>query len=175
MTTTKNSSTAPSRFPLAGLANDGWSNEHEATATCFCGAVQLAVPLKAPALVNTFLCHCADCHKITSSMFTSNFTALSSSVRHIRGQSNLKTLKQDKTPSSGSAVTNFTCGTCGSLMYRVSEAFPSIMVLRTGTVDDFGLHGSVFKPGVEVFTGCRAGWLGRVEGAMQDEGLVFEA
>lgn len=29
-------------FPLAGSANDGWSNEDEATATCFCGAVQLA-------------------------------------------------------------------------------------------------------------------------------------
>ncbi len=29
-------------FPLAGLANDGWSNEDEATATCFCGAVQLS-------------------------------------------------------------------------------------------------------------------------------------
>ncbi len=29
-------------FPLAGLANDGWSTEDEATATCFCGAVQLA-------------------------------------------------------------------------------------------------------------------------------------
>ena len=29
-------------FPLAGLANDGWSTEDEATATCYCGAVQLA-------------------------------------------------------------------------------------------------------------------------------------
>jgi hypothetical protein len=29
-------------FPLAGSANDGWSNEDEATATCFCGTVQLA-------------------------------------------------------------------------------------------------------------------------------------
>lgn len=29
-------------FPLNGVANDGWSNEEEATATCFCGAVQLA-------------------------------------------------------------------------------------------------------------------------------------
>lgn len=29
-------------FPLAGGATDGYSNEHEATATCFCGAVQLA-------------------------------------------------------------------------------------------------------------------------------------
>lgn len=29
-------------IPLAGLADDGWSKEDEATATCFCGAVQLA-------------------------------------------------------------------------------------------------------------------------------------
>jgi hypothetical protein len=28
-------------FPRAGVATDGWSNEDEATATCFCGAVQL--------------------------------------------------------------------------------------------------------------------------------------
>lgn len=29
-------------FPLASIAKDGYSNESEATATCFCGAVQLA-------------------------------------------------------------------------------------------------------------------------------------
>lgn len=26
---------------LAGMAEDGWSSEEEATATCYCGAVQL--------------------------------------------------------------------------------------------------------------------------------------
>ena len=31
-----------SNFPLAGSASDGWSTEEEATATCYCGAVQLA-------------------------------------------------------------------------------------------------------------------------------------
>jgi hypothetical protein len=41
------SSTAPADkskpyFPLAGSATDGYSKEDEATATCFCGAVQLA-------------------------------------------------------------------------------------------------------------------------------------
>lgn len=30
-----------SHIPLAGLASDGWSTEDEATATCFCGEVQL--------------------------------------------------------------------------------------------------------------------------------------
>ena len=29
-------------IPLSSLAQDGWSKEDEATATCFCGAVQLA-------------------------------------------------------------------------------------------------------------------------------------
>ena len=29
-------------FPLAGQAEDVWSKDGEATATCFCGAVQLA-------------------------------------------------------------------------------------------------------------------------------------
>lgn len=28
-------------IPLAGGADDGWSKEDEATATCYCGAVQL--------------------------------------------------------------------------------------------------------------------------------------
>jgi hypothetical protein len=39
-----------SYFPLAGLATDGWSTDDEATATCYCGTVQLAfVSLYVPA------------------------------------------------------------------------------------------------------------------------------
>lgn len=29
-------------IPLSGVAEDGWSTEDEATATCLCGTVQLA-------------------------------------------------------------------------------------------------------------------------------------
>jgi hypothetical protein len=29
-------------IPLSGGADDGWSKEDQATATCYCGAVQLA-------------------------------------------------------------------------------------------------------------------------------------
>lgn len=28
-------------FPVVHLSSDGWSTEDEATATCFCGAVQI--------------------------------------------------------------------------------------------------------------------------------------
>lgn len=38
----KNADKSKPYMPLAGLTQDGYSNEDEATATCFCGAVQLA-------------------------------------------------------------------------------------------------------------------------------------
>lgn len=48
-----------SNFPLT-VAEDGWSTEEEATATCFCGAVQLSFvslvswgPCRTPAPCNT--------------------------------------------------------------------------------------------------------------------------
>lgn len=37
----KADSTKPN-LPLAGSATDGWSKDDEATATCFCGAVQVS-------------------------------------------------------------------------------------------------------------------------------------
>lgn len=30
-------------FPVVHLSHDGWSTDDEATATCFCGAVQLVL------------------------------------------------------------------------------------------------------------------------------------
>jgi len=33
----------PEAFPCQGLTSDGWSNEDEASATCACGAVQMAI------------------------------------------------------------------------------------------------------------------------------------
>lgn len=38
----KNADKSKPYMPLASLTQDGYSNEDEATATCFCGAVQLA-------------------------------------------------------------------------------------------------------------------------------------
>ncbi|KAJ4364518.1 hypothetical protein N0V83_009113 [Neocucurbitaria cava] len=64
-------------FPLAGLANDGYSKDGEATATCFCGAVQIAF--------------------ITASMFASNFTVKDKYMTYIRGQDNLKQFGQKET------------------------------------------------------------------------------
>lgn len=156
-------------FPLAGGANDGWTKDDSATATCFCGAVQLAFPTEAPGLTSTFICHCSDCRKITASMFASNFTVLDSHLTHLRGRENLKSYGQSKTIASGKMMTNYFCSTCGTLMYRVGEAFPGRSILRIGTVDDFHLHETKLKPRREIFTKDRVCWLSEVEGTQQLE------
>ena len=88
-------------FPLAGGADDGWSEEDSATATCFCGAVQLAFPTQGPGLLSTFVCHCTDCRKITASMFASNFSVLDTHLTYIRGRDNLTAYGQSRTIASG--------------------------------------------------------------------------
>jgi hypothetical protein len=42
MSESQNTDQSVPYFPLASLANDGYNKDGEATATCYCGAVQLA-------------------------------------------------------------------------------------------------------------------------------------
>ena len=50
------------------LPSEGAHGERDgtATATCYCGAVQIEVPTEGEGLVDTFICHCTDCRKITA-------------------------------------------------------------------------------------------------------------
>ncbi|KII86865.1 hypothetical protein PLICRDRAFT_43539 [Plicaturopsis crispa FD-325 SS-3] len=173
MATTVPTNKSEPYIPLAGSATDGWSKEDEATATCFCGAVQLAFPTQAPGLVDTFICNCTDCRKLTASMFASNFTVLDTHLKYLRGRENLKTFGQSRTIASGNMMTNHFCSTCGTLMYRVGSAFPGMSIMRIGTVDDFHLHETKLFPRIEQFTKDRVSWLHGVEGAKQVEGNAY--
>jgi hypothetical protein len=154
-------------FPLAGCADDGWSNEDLATATCYCGAVQLSFPTQGPGFLRSTLCHCTDCRKITASMFSSLISIEDSYVKHIRGREKLSTYSQSRTTNSGKLMTNYFCSTCGTLMYRLSEAFPGRSFLRLGTVDDFHLHETKLKPTRETHVEDRVDWLCAIEGTGQ--------
>ncbi|KAL3470592.1 Mss4-like protein [Aspergillus californicus] len=160
-------------FPLAGVRQDGWSDGDRATATCFCGAVQLSFPTHPPGLVDTFICHCTDCRKITASMFASNFIIDNKYLVHERGREILSTYSQSKTISTGHTMTNFFCSTCGSLMYRARTSAPGRSVLRIGTVDDFSLHEGLLKPRIEHFVKDRVAWLGAAEGVEQVDGNAY--
>lgn len=103
-------------------------------------------------------------------MFATNFIIADTYLKHLRGQEILKHFRQSKTITSGKAMTNCFCSSCGTLMYRISEAFPGHSILRTGTVDDFNLHETKLKPRVEVYTKDRVGWLCSANGTDQIEG-----
>ncbi|RAK73267.1 GFA family protein [Aspergillus fijiensis CBS 313.89] len=173
MATTSNSTKTNSYFPLAGARQDGWSNGDRATATCFCGAVQLSFPTQGPGLVDTFICNCTDCRKITASMFASNFTIDDQHLVHERGRELLSSYSQSKTVASGNNMTNFFCSVCGTLMYRVSTGFPGMSILRIGTIDDFALHENQLKPRIEQFVKDRVGWLRAAEGVNQVHGNYY--
>ncbi|KAF2014297.1 hypothetical protein BU24DRAFT_423289 [Aaosphaeria arxii CBS 175.79] len=159
-------------IPVSGTGGDGWSTDTHATATCFCGAVQLSFPTEGPGLVSTFVCNCTDCRKITASMFASNFTVDDNYLTHVRGRDNLSTFSQNKSIASGKLMTNYFCKTCGTLMYRVGELWPGKSILRIGTVDDFTLHETKLKPRVELFTKDRVQWFSGVEGAKKFDSML---
>ena len=106
-------------------------------------------------------------------MFASNLTVADTHLKHLRGRENLKAFGQSKTIASGNNMTNYFCSTCGTLMYRVGEAFPGMSIMRIGTVDDFSLHETKLKPRVEQFTKDRVGWFTGVEGIRQVEGSAY--
>ncbi|KAI0400263.1 Mss4-like protein [Xylaria palmicola] len=162
-----------SYIPHNSLQQDGWSTDTEATATCFCGAVQLALPIEAPGLVDVFVCNCSDCRKITASMFASNIIAKDEYVRHLRGRENLKTFSQSTTTESGKNMTNWFCQTCGTLLYRTSEFFPDVKILRLGTVDDFNLAETKLRPKTEQYTKDRVSWFSGCDGARQTREMAY--
>lgn len=154
--------------------NDGWSKDDRATATCFCAAVQLSFPTEGDGLVDTFICNCTDCRKITASMFASNFIVKDSTLKHERGEDKLTRWAQSKTIESGQTMENSFCSICGTLMYRRSTGFPGMSVMRIGTVDDFNLHETKLKPRVEQFCKDRVSWLQGGVGVEQDKGNFFD-
>lgn len=110
-------------------------------------------------------------------MFASNFTIDDEHLKYIRGKDNLKTWGQSHTVAGGkpgTSMTNHFCSTCGTLLNRVSSAFPGLNFLRIGTVDDLNLHETKLRPKVEQYTKDRVNWLHPIDGVKQCEGFAFE-
>ncbi|KAF2485891.1 Mss4-like protein [Neohortaea acidophila] len=160
-------------IPPSGVAEDGWTKDGRATATCYCGEVQLSFPVDGDDLVDTFICHCYDCRKITASMYASNFIVKDGAIKWIRGEDKLSEWGQSKTIATGNKMTNRFCSVCGTLMARVSSGFPGMSILRIGTVDDFRLHETKLKPRIEQFAKDRVAWCAAGDGVTQKEGNYY--
>lgn len=130
-------------------------------------------PTEGDGLVDTFICNCTDCRKITASMFASNFVVKDSELKHVRGQEKLNKYSTSESIGTDNTMTNYFCSNCGTLMYRVGTGFPDMSILRIGTVDDYQLHETKLKPKKEIFTKDRVNWYKGAEGVEQFEGFPY--
>jgi hypothetical protein len=106
-------------------------------------------------------------------MFATNFGIANDHLTHERGQENLSVFTMTKTIGSGKWMSNHFCKTCGTLMYRTSEKYSGLSILRLGTVDDFTLMETKLKPQLEQYVEHRVSWLSGVDGARKAEGMGF--
>ncbi|KAK5054544.1 hypothetical protein LTR84_001435 [Exophiala bonariae] len=164
-------STSNILLPSAGAK--GLQPDGRATATCFCGAVQLLLPVDGPDLIATFICNCSDDHKIHASAFASNFVVNESATVHVRGQDKLTRYAQRKTIATGNEMANYFCSICGTLMYRVSSGYTGKLIPRIGTVDDFDVQNNQLRPKIEQFAKNRMAWFKGIDGTEVHEGNFF--
>ena len=96
---------------------------------------------------------------LTILIFIVSFVVKDSHLKHVRGEDKLTRFKQSDTIATGNWMENSFCSVCGTLMYRRSEGFPGMSIPRIGTIDDFALQETKFKPRIETFEKDRCGWL----------------
>lgn len=137
------------------------------------GITDTPQPVDGDDLVDTFICHCYDCRKVTASMYASNFIVKDGAIKWIRGEDKLSEWGQSKTIATGNKMTNRFCSVCGTLMARVSSGFPGMSILRIGTVDDFRLHETKLKPRIEQFAKDRVAWCAAGDGVTQKDGNYY--
>jgi hypothetical protein len=100
----------------------------ELTGGCLCGAVRYR--LSAPPL-RVLSCWCRVCQYIGAGSGTVSATFKASSVS-VEGE-----LREDRrNADSGQVVSRQFCPTCGTHVLASSAAFPSLIFVRVGTLDD---------------------------------------
>ncbi|KAE9962124.1 hypothetical protein BLS_000785 [Venturia inaequalis] len=127
------------------------------TGSCKCGTIKIEMQGE-PDFVG--LCHCLNCRKSTSSMFSTNavfpttaFTAFGEpKVYEVKG-------------GSGNPAYAHFCGNCSSTMWTLSPLGPNMVVIKVGVLDGGDLE--KLAPKAEVFTSRKPGWVKCVDGAIQ--------
>ncbi|GKZ19841.1 hypothetical protein AbraIFM66951_007785 [Aspergillus brasiliensis] len=135
------------------------------TGSCFCGNVQIEFSGE-PLIVA--LCHCHDCRKLTSALYSYNYVFKSNDVKITGSPKELP-----KTCDSGAHIMNHFCGDCGTQLYghklNADGSPGETMIVRAGIFDDEIVN--KYKPGHEVYSVRRICWLNPSDGAMQFESM----
>ena len=95
---------------------------------CPCGAVRYR--LLAPPL-SVYACHCRDCQR-SSGAFELSMPVRRSDFEHMAGD----VASFDKIADSGRVVRMHRCAACGCKLWNAPFAFPELLVLKPGSLDD---------------------------------------
>lgn len=124
---------------------------------CLCGAVRYESAAE-PAMVA--VCHCTTCQKYTGSAFSLNLGMPAGSVT-ITGDSLAS--YEDRAGASGKPFYRGFCARCGSPISGQGEAYPGMIFIKAGTLDD----PSWVKPDAHIWCDEKLPWVAIEEGAAQ--------
>ena len=117
-----------------------------ATGRCQCGAVSFT--LAGPPIMMT-LCHCKDCQRATGTGHISLARFKRDDVA-ISGETKTFAVKAD----SGNVNTRHFCPDCGSRLFGENSAFPGMINVTAGSVDD----NSWFSPQRVLYKKAQPAW-----------------
>lgn len=130
---------------------------------CLCGAIRYQSKAEPEMIV---ACHCKTCQQNTGTAFSLNVAMPAGKVT-ITGDS-LTTYEERSTPDSEPFYRSF-CSLCGSPISGEGTAYPGVLFLKAGTLDD----SSWVKPTAHMWCGQKQPWVSIEEGVPQFEGSPY--
>ena len=121
----------------------------QASGSCLCGAVRYRLAGE-PAMVA--VCHCRTCQRNTGSAFSTN-VAMPRDAVTIEGDA-LATYETRAGSDAAPFYRSF-CSHCGSPVCAQGEAYPGIVFVKAGTLDD----PTRIAPSVHIFCAERLPWV----------------
>jgi hypothetical protein len=116
------------------------------TGQCLCGAVHYEYSAETVVAGN---CHCRDCQRSSGSGFSPTLFIPSDAI-NIKGDVTYFASKG----RSGQIVTRGFCPTCGSQLFGKPEAWPTLVGIKVGTLDD----PTGYEPSMDIFTESNHDW-----------------
>jgi hypothetical protein len=133
--------------------------------SCLCGNVTYACDADPIASAN---CHCRDCQKSSGAAFSTVAMVPAQSIE-IRGAtlSIFRTIGEDH----GKEAQRHFCSNCGAPLLTVSDAYPGIVFIKAGTLND----SSLVQPAMDVWSDSKQIWTNHGERFVVPRGPTEEA
>ena len=119
----------------------------DATGGCLCGAIRYKV--KGP-VMGSAACHCRDCQYVSGGAPAYVFVVAKPSVEILKGIP----AHFDNIADSGNRRRRYFCGRCGTPLYAEDSAFPDIVSIKVGSLD----NPSLYKPAAQFWISSAPAW-----------------